>query len=586
MDIKRFSFDISGCEGIKLVDKGSDWPVVYMIHNDEELYIGETTSAYVRIGQHLADHKKDHLEYVEIICDDTFNKSVILDYEQKLIKYCKADGKFKRILNRNAGQSSQHNYYQRELYAEKFKVLWNELFSNELVQSSMDIIENKNIFKYSPYNALTEEQNSISSAILYDILQKLRDDKAGISIVNGCAGTGKTVLAVSMISTLANIKYFSAEEAEDEIDIAKVQTLLGIKEYVQQNGELSIGLVFPMSGIRKTIGVVFRDFGNGLSADMVLNPYQLKNKKYDVLFVDESHRLMRRKNLGTNFRHFDDVCKFFSLDPMTANQLEWALIQSRYCVLFYDKDQSIKSTDLTQKEYESTIIKYSHDREVKTFTLTSQIRCDGGNFYIDYVKDILNCRANHYKEIQDYDFWLFDDVGKMVSEIRKLDNEIELCKTVAGFSWEWKTKPNGKTPADDCKYYDNLIKKGAYDIDIKGEKFIWNLVTDGWIGRLDSHYTIGCIHTTQGFDMNVVGVIFGKEIDYDPVNNKIIVDLTKFFDRNVKSGCDEATVKRYIINTYATMMTRGIKGCYVYACNKNMQEYLRRFIKNEKDRQS
>ena len=77
-------------------------------------------------------------------------------------------------------------------------------------------------------------------------------------------------------------------------------------------------------------------------------------------------------------------------------------------------------------------------------------------------------------------------------------------------------------------------------------------MTDGWIGRLDSHYTIGCIHTTQGFDMNVVGVIFGKEIDYDPVNNKIIVDLTKFFDRNVKSGCDEATVKRYIINTYAT----------------------------------
>ena len=96
--------------------------------------------------------------------------------------------------------------------------------------------------------------------------------------------------------------------------------------------------------------------------------------------------------------------------------------------------------------------------------------------------------------------------------------------------------------------------------------------------RDDAIDTIGCIHTTQGYDLNYVGVIFGKEIDYNPLSNTIEVDLTKFYDTNVKRSTPPDVVKQYIINTYTTMMTRGIKGCYVYACNKNMQNYLKRFI--------
>ena len=78
------------------------------------------------------------------------------------------------------------------------------------------------------------------------------------------------------------------------------------------------------------------------------------------------------------------------------------------------------------------------------------------------------------------------------------------------------------------------------------------------------------------------GVIFGEEIDYDPITNKIIIDFSKFYDKYVKQGNDAATVEKYIINSYKVIMTRGIKGCYFYACNKNMREYLARFIKEEK----
>ena len=123
-----------------------------------------------------------------------------------------------------------------------------------------------------------------------------------------------------------------------------------------------------------------------------------------------------------------------------------------------------------------------------------------------------------------------------------------------------------------------VVEKDEYDISFGEQHYIWNLWNEDWITRKDSHYTIGCIHTTQGYDMNYVGVIFGKEIDYDPVSNSIVIDLNEYRDKKVKAGMDKDELKKLIINTYTTILARGIKGCYVYACNKNLQNYLRKFI--------
>lgn len=577
MLIKRFAFDEKGRDEVAKLVKGKDWPVVYLIHNKNELYIGETTSAYIRFGQHLVNPDKGYLETVDFVFDDTFNKSVILDFEQKLIRYCKADGTFARILNRNAGQSSQHNYYQRDTYAETFKQLWLELFNSGLVQNSMDIIENKNIFKFSPYNSLTEEQNEISVAVIKDILTTLSANRKGISLINGCAGTGKTVLAINIINSIVNSSNLKPEDfTADELGSEKIEQLFRIKKYQEMNGTLKIGFVFPMSGIRETIKKVFQDFGSGLSAEMVISPYELSNKEFDILFVDESHRLACRKNL-INYDGFDTICRKFALDKNVDNQLDWVLLRAKHIILFYDRDQSIKSSDITHSDYTRTISKYNYT--TSTYQLTTQMRCLGGMSYVNYVKRIMTCRANEFLTICNYEFLIFDDVDQMISRIRDLDNKFSLCKTVAGYSWKWQTKPE-KTPKDDWVYYEKLVKEGKYDICINGHKYIWNLTTKGWLNRLDSHKTIGCIHTTQGYDLNYVGVIFGREIDYNPATNSIEIDLDLFFDKNVKAGCDEQAVKEYILNTYTTMLSRGIKGCYVYACNKNLRDYLHRFIKN------
>ncbi len=73
-------------------------------------------------------------------------------------------------------------------------------------------------------------------------------------------------------------------------------------------------------------------------------------------------------------------------------------------------------------------------------------------------------------------------------------------------------------------------------------------------------------------------MIFGREIDYDKENRCITINPELFFDEYVRRGADPETLHRYIINAYRVMLTRGIKGCYVYACNPGMAEYLGEFI--------
>ena len=105
-EIRTYSFDNDGLNELKSFEYGKNWPVVYLIHNNKDLYIGETTSAEVRMSQHLSNNEKNYLEEIAIVFDHKFNKSVILDYEQRLIKYCSVDSRFQNILNKNKGQQA------------------------------------------------------------------------------------------------------------------------------------------------------------------------------------------------------------------------------------------------------------------------------------------------------------------------------------------------------------------------------------------------------------------------------------------------------------------------------------------------
>ena len=215
--IKEYEFDEYGKSIISQEKKGKNWPVVYLLYNDKEIYVGETQNAVNRMEQHLKNPSRNKLKYVKIIFDNEFNKSAILDIEQQLIQLFGADNKYK-LQNLNGGQSEKHNYYQREKYINKLEKIWKELSKSGMTNMSIDKIRNTNLFKYSPYNTLTSEQDNVCNAVIKDIISKFKEDKNGTSIIKGVAGTGKTIVLINMIYKLINAtKYDISFSEEDEI---------------------------------------------------------------------------------------------------------------------------------------------------------------------------------------------------------------------------------------------------------------------------------------------------------------------------------------------------------------------------------
>ncbi|MCR5786109.1 MAG: DUF2075 domain-containing protein [Acholeplasmatales bacterium] len=566
-NIGEYGFDKTGMSIVGNEKLGKDWPVVYMIHNDEELYIGETQNAYNRFKQHLDNPERKTLKKIKIIFDQEYNKSAILDIEQTLIQLCGADNKYK-LQNHNGGQSEKHNYYQREKYINKIEQIWKRLTKLGMTNNSIEDIKNTDLFKYSPYNTLTTEQNEVCKEIIYDIIEKLSNNEQGTSVINGGAGTGKTIILINMIYKLINASKFDVDFSEEDDALTESTKMLhSLKEFISNYGhELKIGYVVPMTSIRKTLKTVFSKTKNGLKASMVIGPFDVFKDDYDVLFVDEAHRLAQYKNIGFRGEFAKNAAKL-GKDPKDVTQLDMIIARSKYRVLVYDRNQTVKGSDITNEQFENAIKSSSIGR----YYLQTQMRCAGGTLYTDYIKNIFNCTQQEFLPMENYEFKLFDDVNDMVESIKSLDKQYGLCRNAAGYSWEWISKG--------IKTYEEVKRLGKEDITIGNYKYVWNMTNEEFILSKNAINEIGCIHTLQGYDLNYIGLILGEEIDYNPETNQIEIDLDKFYDKYVKQGCDSKTVENFIINSYKVMMTRGIKGCYVYACNKNMQEYLSRFIK-------
>ncbi len=564
--INQYDFNETGAKTVAKEKKGKDWPVVYLIHNDSELYIGETQNAFNRFEQHLRNNDRKNLKTIDIIFDDEFNKSAILDIEQSLIQLCGADKKFK-LQNLNGGQSEKHNYYQREKYINKLEQIWEEL--TKLGMTNLDISElrNSNLFKYSPYNTLTNEQNEVCKLIIYDMMEKLRQGIDATSIISGGAGTGKTIVLINMIFKLINANKIDIDFSDENDSLNENSRMLhDLKVFINEYGhELKIGYVVPMTSIRKTLKTVFKETQNGLKASMVIAPFDIFKADYDILFVDEAHRLAQYKNIGFLGPFAKNAGKL-GKNPSEVTQLDMIMARSKYRVLVYDQNQTVKGSDITQQQFEKALANSS----VSSFRLTTQMRCIGGELYTEYLDKLFACTIAVKEEIANYDFKIFADVNNMVEAIKKLDSKIGLCRNAAGYAWEWISKG--------MKNYEEIIKAGKEDIRIGSYKYVWNMTNQEFILSENAVNEIGCIHTLQGYDLNYVGVILGYEIDYNPQTKQIEVDLSKFYDTNVKKDTSFLTVKKFIINSYKVIMSRGIKGCYVYACNPNMQKYLEQFI--------
>ena len=511
-EIKTFSFDSAGIEAIKSYKYGVNWPVVYILENGKELYVGETIRAHSRTKQHLDNIARKGLKKVHVISDDEYNKSATLDTESSLIEYLAADGQY-ILQNGNAGLQN-HEYFDRERYQGKFEVLWKKLQDMKIAKSDLLQIRNSDLFKYSPYKTLTDDQYFVASKII----AQLQDDTQQTYVVHGGPGTGKTILATYLIKRLV------------------------------EEGEESIALVIAMTSLRRTLQKVFRSIP-GLKSTMVIGPGDVVKNKYNVLVVDETHRLRQRKNIP-NYGTFDKTNKSLGLGN-DGDELDWVLRSAKKVVLFYDAKQSVRPSDISAHKIQQT--------KPIEFILTTQMRVKGGDAYLRFVDSLLEVDPKVEANFSNYDFKLYSDIGQMVADIKKKDAEFKLGRMVAGYAWKWCSREDKHIP----------------DIVIGDSKLFWNSQITDWVNSPNALNEVGCIHTIQGYDLNYAGVIVGPEISFDPKKREIVVDRKQYLDTNGHRGVASADeLKRYIVNIYKTLLTRGILGTYVYVVDVHLRDYF------------
>jgi len=553
-EINKIAFSNEGLNSIQAQYFLSDnWPIVYILNNNgvKQAYVGETIDANSRISTHLQAPSKSHLKEAHLISSKKFNKSVTLDIESNLIKYLHADGKYK-LLNGNLGLVN-HSYFQRDdFYWDMFKNIWNGLIRNGVAQHRLEHITNSDLFKYSPYKTLSADQRK-NLMLIIDAL--LSENKKTV-LVEGGAGTGKTILAIFLFKLMltSNEDFNYKEFGEDEIEFIKKIKLLKIKF-----PNPKMGLVIAMSSFRKTIKKVFRNI-NGLNADLVIGPSDLEYDTYDILFVDESHRLRKRVNLGPYFKIYDRVCNSLNLDKFNTSELAWTQLRSNKVLYFYDAKQSIKPSDVNAVDFENLKIAPTSIN----IQLHSQFRVKGGNGFVDFVNNLLdnNFKYDNVKySDRNYDVQLFDKFSDFINELRDKNQKHQLSRFIAGYAWPWVSKNN----------------HNSFDIEIENIKLKWNSTDTDYINSDLDAKEVGCIHTTQGYDLNYAGIIFGPEITYNPITEEIDIIRENYKDRNGSATIkDNGILKEYIINIYKTIMLRGILGCYIYVCDEKLREYFKK----------
>jgi DUF2075 family protein len=201
------------------------------------------------------------------------------------------------------------------------------------------------------------------------------------------------------------------------------------------------------------------------------------------------------------------------------------------------------------------------------------MRVQAGSDFVSYIRWILDPRPLSVPRVRlqfgEYDFRAFDTVSQMRDEIFRREAEVGLSRMVAGYAWEWKTQKD----------------KTAFDIEIGETKLRWNSTPTDWVASSNALEEVGSIHTVQGYDLNYVGVIIGLDLRFDPEGGRLFIDRDSYFDKKGKENnralgrtYSDDDLLRFITQIYAVLMTRGIRGTYVYACDPGLREYLKDFI--------
>ncbi|PFD96430.1 ATP/GTP-binding protein [Bacillus cereus] len=388
--------------------------------------------------------------------------------------------------------------------------------SKKLVETVSSLIQGNEEF------ILLDEQKVAYEKIISMYNQmKTKKDQKQVILIKGGPGTGKSVIGLNvmshMLKTNAYVEYITPNQAFREVLRKK---MVGTSGFIE-----------------------VRDLFKG-SASYVEAP----ENYFDVLICDEAHRLKEHGHMKKKIEG--------------ENQATQIIRSSKISVFFIDDSQKISKKDIGSVALlKEEAVKL--DAEVHIVELDSQYRCSGSGNYIEWLDSIFGDENNNVVLEGDFDFKIISDPHKLKKEII----EKRGGRLLAGYAWEWTKNAKMKELVDDV-----VIEEHNFALPWNDPNRI------DWAIHPECAYQIGCIHTVQGLEMDYVGVIIGKDLGYDKKTNSLIVRRDEFKDKGAKPAKQKKGQVDPLItlvkNTYKTLMTRGMKGCYIYCCDKELESFL------------
>jgi DUF2075 family protein len=382
---------------------------------------------------------------------------------------------------------------------------------------------------------LLDEQKTVLEKIVKASLDSIKGQKR-VLIINGGPGTGKSVISINALARLTgqrlNARYVTPNAAPRAVFESKLKS------------------IFAKADIRSLFS------GSGSFTET-------SAESFDTLIVDEAHRLKMKSGMFKN---------------LGENQVKEIIKSAHTSVFFIDEAQKVTWSDVGEIlmiEEQAALA----GAAVERLELTSQFRCSGSDDYMAWLDEALGVRAstNGYFSPEKFDFQIFDspvDLHKTIREKNKVNNK---SRVVAGYCWDWISQKNPELS-------DIRINEFGY-------KATWNLTSDGseWIISPKSVEEVGCIHTCQGLEVDYIGVIIGKDLiaidgvlKTDPSARAKTDKSLAGYKRDLKEDPIAAEIKadEIIRNTYRTLMSRGMKGCYVYFVDLETARYFKNLLPN------
>ena len=540
----------------------ANFPTVY-IHNwqdsgDFEVYVGESNDIFKRTRQHYdaaVDKSKWQRKLMEkdarlfIIGHEHFNKSLTMDIENRLMHYMMSAERVKHV--HNLRDNPQTSYYPVEELDEIFGRIWRGLRKeNKELFPTESAIKDSAIYKASPLHKLTKEQKDARELILQKVSKALENGETRqLIFIDGEAGTGKTVLNSSTFYEL----YCQAEEEEKTL-----------KCYLLVNHDEQITVY---EQIAEKLGLTAK-YGKVVSKPTTFINNHSEDDPVDVVFVDEAHLLLTQ---GKQSYHGE-------------NQLKDIIARARVTVVMFDENQILT----TEQFWEAQILEHYRNQAKAAenhIVLDKQLRMQADPVTMDWIDSFT--KKGQLKEIphtvDGYQIKVFDDPEMLDLEIQKKAKEKDsaLSRVLATYDWEYSQK---RKPDDRLRTYWEVVigkwhkpwnRELAAELSRKEKRKINGLA---WAEQPQTINEVGSTFTIQGFDLNYAGVILGPSVKYR--NGKIIFAPSESHNnkairnRTLSDGTKQKFGKMLIQHEVRVLMTRGVNGMYIYACDPELRAAL------------